>query len=585
MTCEDTSAPKDQPNNAASSTPPTAPTHRRLLLLLGLHILFCCCACASSVAIKVILSQTPPESFAGNATLLAPSSLPSTYSPPASLACILLFGITLFLITAIPSPAALKTTFLASTSSWQLGYMTALSLGRLAFATVCGISSGGEFGGSTSAICLDIGFVASQMVHYVIFLTSAAIDNNPDASPFIRRSTYLTLAALTVVDAITSSVLAPVDVTFVMIGRVRAQPFQDIASATATQAVVAIYLTTLSWRSAMGKAWGHHSVRFVLSLQLSESRGIGNVSVNEEQEISLHVTGSGNKTASTQGGSLTSRGSLALKRGLGFAARLRRSFFLFQQRYRDRCVAIVIPCNIISADDQGKAIEFELQRPLFELRFMRKIQLLALAHTFKYSCTLVGSLAVSLAVFALGDNPLTLRQDAICTSLNAFAVFLAVGFSSGNGRFCYEATCSRLIMKSFRFCYTMVLQVVWISTLIRRAALNNCSPLQPAAIFFCAILSLMFLLNDGVPALPTSVQTVQSLFGFMVFGWFALGVFLKISDPTQDLECWGRVGSLELCTSTVQFSVFTNLALVYGFMLIVRLMVPGVSMFLNGGST
>ena len=472
-----------------------------------------------------------------------------------------------------------------------------MSLGRVAFSVVTCISSSIRSGGTTSSeICLYVGFVVSQMAYYLIFLTTASMDNNPDASPILRRASYLTLAVITVTDAITSAVLAPFDATFVMIGSFRAQPFQNISSATSTQAVIAIYLSTLCWRSSTGKAWGHRGIRFVLDLQLSESFAVRDISAIEQSGVSLPLTqktdndaeklaGNGEEIEGRRRISIIQRGSIVLKRGLNFAARLKQLLLNLQQKLRNRCVTMAIPCHMVSSDHQGKATDFELQRPLFELRFMRKIQRLALKHTFKYSCFLVGSLVLSLGVYAVGDTPLTLRQDAICLCLNAFAVFLGVGFSSGNGRFSYEATCSRLIMRSFRFCYTALLQIVWLSTLVRRATLKASSPLSPVSIFFCAILTLMFLLNDGVPALPASVQAVQSLFGFVVFSWFAVYVFLKVADPTQDIECFARVGSLELCVATVQFSVFSNLALVYGFMLILRLLSPGVSMFLNEAAT
>ncbi len=67
---------------------------------------------------------------------------------------------------------------------------------------------------------------------------------------------------------------------------------------------------------------------------------------------------------------------------------------------------------------------------------------------------------------------------------------------------------------------------------------------------------------------------------WMIYGYFAFDSFQQVSAG-RDLDCFHDLGAYKICEETQRLSIYTSILLLMTQALVSRMLVPGISNFVN----
>jgi hypothetical protein len=186
-------------------------------------------------------------------------------------------------------------------------------------------------------------------------------------------------------------------------------------------------------------------------------------------------------------------------------SRLRQRWLQFQQRQVSGCRVFVVPCVAIrGAGGSGEAV-FGLERPAFDMRWLRPLQRLADAHPRLYAGFAFFFLAVSSFVCAIVFSVQS-QARGICTfAFNSMLCIMTFGFLSSK-RYGLDRVAVKHVALSFRFAIIVTLIATDVALSSRQVYTIDMHPLSVVGYAFASLLFCLCILLDCSPHLPPSVQ-------------------------------------------------------------------------------
>jgi hypothetical protein len=182
-------------------------------------------------------------------------------------------------------------------------------------------------------------------------------------------------------------------------------------------------------------------------------------------------------------------------------------------------------------------------------------------------------------------------------AFNIVLVFAVLGFLS-SARYGIDAAAAKHVAASFRFLTIAALLCMWVSDYVRSAYVGNIHPSQAAAAAVAALMFLLTLLFDCSPRLPAVTQVAVSVIarrmrftqrltahsaqqaGFCLnFGYWAFFLYERVLRNEHGY-CW-NIGAYRVCSFTQRLSIFSSLFLLMAQASVWRMLVPGMSNFVN----
>jgi hypothetical protein len=278
-------------------------------------------------------------------------------------------------------------------------------------------------------------------------------------------------------------------------------------------------------------------------------------------------------------------------------SRLRQRWLQFQQRQVSRCHVFVVPCVAMRGAGCGGEAVFVLARPAFDLRWLRPLQRLADAHPRLYIGFGFFSLTVPGIVFSIvftGEN-----SGISILGLNIFMCIIMFGFLSSkrNG---LDRVAVKHVALSFRFAIIVTLLATNTALNIRRVYKNDQHPAEFVAAALRSLVFCLSILLDCSPHLPPSVQIFISVNAhnvayrefvclsplqggwWVIFGYLTFLEFQRVSSGLHtDLDCFIDLGAYKVCNVTQRLSLDTSILLLMTQAFLSRILLPGISNFVN----
>jgi hypothetical protein len=435
-------------------------------------------------------------------------------------------------------------------------------------------------------------------------------DLDADFTPLMRRLAQCLLALYLIADATMAYVwgnqIVFRDRVSVSVGSFQLVLDSQVTSCIQSQAVIALHFVYVSWRSRRGRGWAYAPLRF----ELVESGRACRSSMSQMMRQGLNerrVSASESPVAPESGATCEDlRSESEATCTCGPFTGLSQGLVRFQKLRESQCRVFVIPC--VARHDEGtgrRDAEFGLSRPAFDMRWLRPLQRLADANTKRYISILVGCFALPSFVFSIFLHGEV--RGIVCLILNSACVVMILGFFSSK-QYNLDKEAVKHVAMSFRFAIIAALLVFWIFLNTRRAFKAYVVPGSTAAdnfwfssalFAFCVAFSFIMLF-DCVPQLPAIAQIVVTvrgcshasahsvlkfifLFQFLFFACFGYWISTQIRrlSAGEDPDCFVRFGTFELCDATQNLSIYSTLFLLQAQALICRVLVPGMSIFVN----
>jgi hypothetical protein len=520
-----------------------------------------------------------------------------------------------------PSPKRGGAVIAAICSKWQPLYFIAVSVEKLVLRAIM-ISYNAQSVSERAGHCrLPDDFY--HHFHAAAFMWDCTIalagvwticcDLDADFTPMMRRLAQCLLALCLIMDATAAYVWGNQIVfrnrVFVSVGSFQLFLDSQVTSCILSQAIIALHFLYVSCRSRRGRGWAYASLRFELdecgrasfgrsSMQHMMRQGLNERLVAASASPGAPESGATCVDLSSDSGATYSRGTLT-----GLRQRLLR----FQKRRELQCRVFVIPC-VARHDGQTEIrdAEFALAKPAFDLRWLRPLQRVADAHTKLYMGISVGCFGVPslVCLMFLSDEV----RGLVCLILNSACFVMILGFFSSK-RYNLDKEAAKHVALSFRFAIIAALLVFWIFLSVRRAYLvatganiygYRQTPWDSFALSAFCVIFLFVMLFDCIPQLPALVQIVATVknfshmslhvscchsffFQFCVMIFFGFWIFIQIMRLSSgaDPDCFIHFGAFSLCDATQYLSISSTLFLLQAQALISRVLVPGMSIFVN----
>jgi hypothetical protein len=376
----------------------------------------------------------------------------------------------------------------------------------------------------------------------------------------------------------------------------------QITSCILSQAVIALHFVYVSLRSGRGRGWAYAPLKFILDE--SGRASFFRSSMPQMMSRVMNESTSAEPESGAACDDLRSESQATISGGLltGLHQRLLR----FQKRRESQCRVFVIPC--VSRHDGGtgeRDTEFGLSRPAFDMRWLRLLQRLADANTKRYLSILIvcfGFPSLVCSIFLNGE-----ARGIVCLILNSVALVMVLGLLSSK-QYNLDKEAVKHVALSFRFAFISVLLVFWIFLATRRAYMvatganvygYRTTFLDTFALLVFLFVFLFIVLFDCIPQLPALAQTLVNvracsnaparfmllfifcqLFWLVCFGYWISDEIRRLAAG-KDPDCFMHVGAFELCDAEELISVYSSLFLLLVQALISRVLVPGMSIFVN----
>jgi hypothetical protein len=182
----------------------------------------------------------------------------------------------------------------------------------------------------------------------------------------------------------------------------------------------------------------------------------------------------------------------------------------------------------------------------------------------------------------------------ICICITMF------GFLSSK-RYGLDRVAVKHVVLSFRFAIFVTLRAIDFALNIREVYTINLHPANVVAAAFRALFFFLCILLDCSPHLPPSAQifvSVRALTNAMLrmrefVCWTSLQVawlilygyitflHLQAISSGRDLDCFHDLGATKICGVTQKLSIYTSILLLMMQALVSRMLVPGISNFVN----
>jgi hypothetical protein len=345
-------------------------------------------------------------------------------------------------------------------------------------------------------------------------------DIDPNLTPALRRCAQRLLVMCLCTEAVGSYVWGN-DIAGTVSLSVSKFEFvldNQITSCITSQAVLAVYLAYVGWRSRRGRGWYYASLRFELDLcgRASLSQISMVINTQDLNERIVTSTSCHEASAPTSGAEVVPD-SMQGKGAPGHClSRARQCLLRLQQRLMLNCRVFVIPCVAVKGKGGGDA-EFALARPTFDLRFLQPLHFIVDAHPKIYCGFLFFCLAVPSMSFSILLQP---QIRGIPTLFfNTALVICILGFLSSK-KYNLDKIAVKQVVLSFRFPIFVVLLSQWIALDARRAflVLNEgpesmyyMTPWDVAAVTMLCLLFCLCLLFDCSPHLPAAIQILTTV--------------------------------------------------------------------------
>jgi hypothetical protein len=465
-----------------------------------------CCACLLALLKSVLRAECP-----------VPGS--SSHHPVVTV-CVVAAALCLVASAAHLVNSRTWTQAAALCSKWQPVYFVIVSVQRLVLTAIVAyaVVTGSERAGSCS---LESEY--KNAVHAVSLMWSCAVlmaalsamcgDREEQLPPALRRCAYGVLALVLLLDAIGSVVWGnPLagDASFSVTQSFSILLDNQLTSSIASQVVLALHFFYVSCRSGRGRGWAYASLRFELdecgrSMLMSVMMAPRLTGSREESDSSassdVHVLASdASAHAELQPAGAARWNALS---------RLRQRWLQFQQRQVSRCRVFVVPCVVMRGAGGGGEAMFGLERPAFDLRWLRPLQRLADAHPRLYTGFGFCFLGIPSIVFSIVFNSKSHARSSNVV-LNVLMCIMAFGFMSGK-RYGLDRVAIKHVALSFRFAIFVTLLATDVALSLRDANTVDNHPTVSVASAFVALFFCLCILLDCSPHLPPSVQIYISV--------------------------------------------------------------------------
>jgi hypothetical protein len=472
-------------------------------------------------------------------------------------------------------------------SKWQPLYFVVVSAQKVILRAIV-VSKDKEF---CSYVELQVEALLWDCTIFLAGLSIIASDSAKDWTPVKRRCSYFALAVCLLVDAIGSFLWGNVIQTSqkLSVGDFNFLLDNQIASSVTSQVVIAIHLLFVSCRSRSGRGWAYASLRFELDESVRVSMP---TMILPDIKSIAHGKSATASSASALTPMLMSEGDgqvtqIDVAAASGAFSRIRHRIAQFQKRKLLQCRAFVIPCTVIDDVESGECAGIKLTRPAFDVRCLRSLQRLADAHLKLYYGFGFFAFAIpSIVCTVLLTYQKSLNQilGSCCVVLNSFMFITIIGHISST-RCGLDRVAVKHVMASFRFltCVALLAGSIALKSLdyflspsFERSIVNL------SAFVIVCFLFLACLLLDCSPNLPASIQIFISLTACAAFGFWMIEPLQRASTGNRDnMQCHFSLGAFEVCSVTQRLSIHTSLFLLMAQALVSRILVPGMSNFVN----
>jgi hypothetical protein len=467
-----------------------------------------CCACLLALLKSVLRAECP-----------APGG--SSHRPVVAV-CVVAAALCLVASAAHLVKSRAWTQAAALCSKWQPVYFVIVSVQRLVLTAIVAYA---VVTGSGRAGSCSLESEYENAVHAVSLMWSCAVlmaalsamcgDREEQLPPALRRCAFGVVALVLLLDAIGSVVwgnpLAS-DVSFSVTQSFSILLDHQLTSSIASQVVIALHFVYVSCRSGRGRGWAYASLRF----ELDECGR----SMLMSMPMVATMTGSGMESGASVSAAtpmLASDASAHAELQPAGAARwkalsrLRQRWLQFQQRQVSRCRVFVVPCVVMRGAGGGGEAMFGLERPAFDLRWLRPLQRLADAHPRLY----IGFMFFFLAVPGFVCSTIVFSAQSQARGISTF-VFISMlcimklGFLSSK-RYGLDRVAVKHVALSFRFAIFVTLLATDVALSIRDVYTIDKHPLLVVALAFSSLFFCLCILLDCSPHLPPWVQIFISV--------------------------------------------------------------------------
>jgi hypothetical protein len=466
-----------------------------------------CCACLLALLKSVLRAECP-----------APGG--SSHRPVVAV-CVVAAALCLVASAAHLVKSRAWTHAAALCSKWQPVYFVIVSVQRLVLTAI--VAYAVVTGSGRAGFC-SLESKYENAVHAVSLMWSCAVlmaalstmcgDREAQLPPALRRCAYGVVALVLLLDAIGSVVwgnpLAS-DVSFSVTQSFSVLLDNQLTSSIASQVVLALHFLYVSCRSGRGCGWAYASLRFEL-----DERG---KSMLLSMPMVAIMTGSGMESGASASAATPMLASDASARSelqpAGAArwkvlSRLRQRWLQFQQRQVSRCRVFVVPCVVMRGAGGGGEAMFGLERPAFDLRWLRPLQRLADAHPRLYIGFMFFFLAVPSIVCVIVFNVQSQARGVSIVVFNSMLCIMTLGFLSSK-RYGLDRVAVKHVALSFRFTIFVTLLATDVALSSRQVYTIEKHPLSVVASALSSLFFCLCILLDCSPHLPPWVQIFISV--------------------------------------------------------------------------
>jgi hypothetical protein len=450
-------------------------------------------------------------------------------------------------------------------AKWQPVYFLMVSIERIVFLAVM---IAADVKDPSAGSCAEILATSLLMTVALLLFSLSAIccDYDPNFTPAMRRGAYCASFVCFLLDLMCS---------FFLGSRLKTDPFcvghfcfniaNQITSCITSQVVILLHLLYISCQSREGRGWAYESLRF----ELVSSSSNGALEGIQCQEVQAQV------------------------RSNAFS-RLRDRVLRFRTQRLRMSKVFAIPC--VHSDSNlttgFTASGLELARPLFRIKFPNFIIRYAELHGNRYVCLVA---IVGLVSFVCNFTE---------KSHYAVLVFITIVFYGILGFFSckrhnIDSVAAKHVATSFRFAVICFLLLFLFALEVRLAIRGQQSPQSVTAYTVMMLGFILCLLVDCSPNLSTIAQTAISVrscitpFSWqqltrvsqatwcIIFGYAAYQQASQVLREPGEQDCFLSLGTYSMCTTATFFPIFSNLFFLMAQAFMSRLLVPGVSIFVN----
>lgn len=507
--------------------------------------------------------------------------------------------------------------FGAVCSKWQPLYFVVVSVQKIVVRVIANPYAFGSMSKRNVTCHLDADnanqfYAAIFLWDSVILMTAISTicaDVDVEVTPGLRRCAQSLLALCLCVDAVGSYVWGNemAGLATFSISRFEFLLDNQITSCITSQAVLALHFMFVGLRSRLGRGWFYASLRFELEQFGRESLPRMSLCQLSPSLDDAHNNSSSSFTQATFETDLSIglQSKAAGRPSSSILSWARERLLQFQQRHVSKCRVFLIPCTAVHEHIGNGEDVFALARPFFEFKCLRPLQRIAEAHPKRYFS--FGFFFLGVPSFLLYSLLERRMREIIIIALNA-SIFIAIlAFISGR-RYNLDRVAAKQVALSFRFAIYCVLVSQWIALDARRAYLvlnegqtgnYGTTFLDVAAVAVLAICFCVCLLLDCSPNLPVTVQffvtvSVHNLVRqqmsyhsrlrqagwWLVFGIRGFNELRRVYSG-EDADCFWDLGAYQVCDASQRLSIFSSLILLMTQSVLSRILVPGISNFVN----